>query len=75
MTPTSKSVRPAAARRGQTMVEYSMLSWLLLVALVLGCTARLIPGPRGQRNVIELFVSAYQTYYDSFHFVLNSPFP
>jgi hypothetical protein len=57
------------------MIEYSMLSWLLLVALVLGCTARLIPGPRGRRNVIELFVSAYQTYYDSFHFVLNGPFP
>ncbi len=57
------------------MIEYSMLSWLLLVALVLGSTARLIPGPRGQRNLIELFVSAYQKHYDSFHFVLNGPFP
>ena len=62
-------------QRGQAMIEYAIVSWLLVVALVLGCAVRMIPGPRGQRSVLELFLSAYQTYYDSFRFVLNSPFP
>ncbi len=62
-------------QRGQAMIEYAIVSWLLVVALVLGCTVRMIPGPRGQRSAIELFLSAYQIHYDSFHFVLNGPFP
>ncbi len=67
--------RRCNGERGQAIIEYSIMSWLLVVALVLGCTVRMIPGPRGQRSVLELFLSAYQTYYDSFHFVLNGPFP
>ena len=27
------------------------------------------------RNVIEMFLDAYQIYYDSYYFVLNLPFP
>jgi hypothetical protein len=43
---------------------------------VLGVTVKMIPGPSGpNQNVIDLFLTAYQTYYDSFYFVLNSPFP
>jgi hypothetical protein len=61
------------------MVEYSMINWLLIVGLVLGSTVRMIPGgpanPSQRRNIIELFLHAYQTYYDSFYFVLNCPFP
>jgi hypothetical protein len=64
-------------QRGQAMVEYSMINWLLIVGLVLGATVKMIPGPGGgpNQNVIDLFLTAYQTYYDSFYFVLNSPFP
>ncbi len=68
--------------RGQAMVEYSMLNWVLIVALVLASQVKMIPGPRGvqgdgsaSKNLIELFLEAYQTYYDSYYFVLNLPFP
>lgn len=64
--------------RGQAMVEYSMINWVLVVALVLGFTARIAPNPadpRNRLNLIELFLDAYQTYYDSYYFVLNLPFP
>jgi hypothetical protein len=62
------------------MVEYSILNWILIVGLVLACTVRIIPGPKGtgmvtRTNLIEMFLNAYQTYYDSFYFVLNMPFP
>jgi hypothetical protein len=65
------------SQRGQAMVEYSMINWLLIVGLVLGASVKMIPGPGGgpAQNVIDLFLTAYQTYYDSFYFVLNSPFP
>ena len=66
------------AERGQAMVEYSMLNWVLVLALVVGCSVRMIPSPAGggrPMNVIEMFLWAYQTYYDSFYFVLNLPFP
>lgn len=67
------------AERGQAMLEYSMLNWVLVVGLVLGASVRMIPGPPGYSdrplNVIEMFLWAYQTYYDSFYFVLNLPFP
>lgn len=58
------------------MVEYSILSWVLLVALMLFSTVRILPGPNdGHKNVIETFLEAYQTYYDSHFYVLNLPFP
>ena len=68
-------------RRGQAMVEYSMINWLLIVGLVLFSEVHIIPGPKGvgtpnqNKNLIELFLEAYQTYYDSYYFVLNLPFP
>jgi hypothetical protein len=61
--------------RGQAMLEYSVLNWLLIVALVLGCTVRVIPGPERQKNLIELFFNAFQVHYDSFYFLLNSALP
>ena len=65
------------------MVEYSMINWVLIVALVIASQVKMIPGPRGKqgdgitdsKNLIELFLEAYQTYYDSYYFVLNLPFP
>ncbi len=64
-----------SAQRGQAMLEYSLLNWLLIVGLVLGCTVRVIPGARRQQSMIELFFKAYQLRYDSFYFLLNSPLP
>lgn len=76
-----KTLRQRLAR-GQAMVEYSMLNWVLIVGLVLACEVRMIPTTKGvmgdgttQKNLIELFLEAYQTYYDSYYFVLNLPFP
>ena len=74
-------LRNRKGQRGQAMVEYSMINWLLIVGLVLASTVKMVPGPPNQwgviqkRNVIEMFLDAYQTYYDSFYFVLNMPFP
>ena len=81
MTTPPKSKRRLS--RGQAMVEYSMINWVLIVGLVLACEVKMIPGPRGvqgdgvtpSKNLIELFLEAYQTYYDSYYFVLNLPFP
>ena len=81
MTPSKKQKQQR--RRGQAMVEYSMINWLLIVGLVLFSEVHIIPGPRGaaagtpnqNKNLIELFLEAYQTYYDSYYFVLNLPFP
>lgn len=58
------------------MVEYSMINWVLIVGLLLLSQARMVPDGNGnQQNLIDLFLSAYQVYYDSFYFVLNLPFP
>ena len=67
-----------SGERGQAMVEYSILNWLLVVALVLGLTVRIIPGSNPadlRKSVLELFLSGYVTYFNSFFFVLSLPFP
>ncbi|WP_147448832.1 hypothetical protein [Corallococcus terminator] len=69
----SRSLRRAS--RGQSMVEYSVLNWVLLVALVVGATVKIQWSDDRQSNVIDLFLEAYEIYYDSFYFVLNLPFP
>ena len=81
MRPDNHPLRPRAARpkkaaqRGQAMLEYSIINWLLIEGLVLATTVRMVPTPTGNKNVIETFLEAYQIYYDSFYFVLNLPFP
>jgi hypothetical protein len=62
-------------QRGQATVEYALVTWLLIVGLVLGCTVRILPGPKRQENLIQLLLGAYQVYYDSFYWLLNAPFP
>jgi len=47
----------------------------LVVGLVLGCTVRFIPGPRGQTNLISLFLTAFQIYLDSVFAILGSALP
>ncbi|MBU8896577.1 hypothetical protein DRW03_23890 [Corallococcus sp. H22C18031201] len=76
MKPAKSSQRAARrARRGQAMVEYSMLNWVLVVALVVGASVKVRWSADKQANVIDLFMEAYQVYYDSYYFVLNLPFP
>jgi uncharacterized protein (UPF0333 family) len=72
---TSQLARMRPSRRGQAMVEYSLLNWVLVVALVIGASVRVRWTDDQQSNVIDLFLQAYQIYYDSFYFVLNLPFP
>ena len=69
--------KPRRRPRGQAMVEYSIINWLLVVGLVLGLTVKMFPDPASgdKRNVVELVLRAYQSYYDSLYYVLNLPFP
>lgn len=67
--------RHRALQRGQAMLEYSLLNWILIMALVLGVTVRIKWTGGQEGNVIDLFLRAYQSYYDSIYFVLNMPFP
>lgn len=64
------------------MVEYSMLNWLLIVAIVLSATVRIIPGPRvatsptrPPMSLVELFLYAYQVHYDTYLYSLSLPVP
>jgi hypothetical protein len=69
--------RPSLRRRhprGQAMVEYSFLNWILLFGLIVMMSVNLGNGDE-KMNVIDVFLRAYQIYYDSFYFVLNLPFP
>ncbi len=66
------SSRRSRAQRGQAMVEYSYLNWTLVAGMCLLLTSNVFPG---QKNVIDLFLTAYQMYYDSFYFMLNLPIP
>jgi hypothetical protein len=62
-------------QRGQAMVEYSMINWIMVVALIISASVKMDWGGAQKQNVIDLFLTAYQTYYDSYYFVLNLPFP
>ena len=67
-------IRRRRQSRGQAMVEYSFINYILVLALVVGMTVNFEVA--GQKmNVIDAFLRAYQIYYDSFYFVLNLPFP
>jgi hypothetical protein len=54
------------------MVEYSFLNYWLVIGLCLMLSADVFPG---KKNLIDLFLAAYQMYYDSFYFMLNLPIP
>ncbi|HVG63824.1 MAG TPA: hypothetical protein VNA24_34990 [Hyalangium sp.] len=71
-----KKTRSARRRqRGQSMVEYSMINWVLVVALIISASVRLDWGGPQEENIFDMFLKAYQVYYDSYYFVLNLPFP
>jgi Flp pilus assembly pilin Flp len=75
MNGTKKTRAIRRRQRGQAMVEYSMINWILVVALIVGASVRIDWGNKRQQNVFDLFFEAYQIYYDSYFFVLNLPFP
>lgn len=68
-------------QRGQAMLEYSVLNFVLIVGLCMATQVKMLPGAAGTHgqtgkvNIMEAFLASYQTYYDSFYFVLNMPFP
>lgn len=62
-------------QRGQAMVEYSMINWVLVIALIISASVRLDWGGPQAENIFDMFLKAYQIYYDSYYFVLNLPFP
>lgn len=68
-------------QRGQAMVEYSVITWALVVGLLFSATVRIIPGPREgtahrpPMSLVELFLYSYQTYYDTYLYSLGLPFP
>jgi uncharacterized protein (UPF0333 family) len=66
-------------RRGQAMIEYSIVNALIVLALTIGVSLRVIPSPfpnsGGRMNVLEVILWAYHTYYDGFYLVLSSPYP
>jgi uncharacterized protein (UPF0333 family) len=70
-----KKARATRRQRGQAMVEYSMINWVLVVALIIGASVKIRWTQDKQSNVIDLFLEAYQVYYDSYYYVLNLPFP
>ncbi len=75
-----KPARVHRRRRGQAMVEYSVITWILLAGLLFLGNVRIfkINTPNGQvrnRNVIEMMLEAYQRYYDGFYLVLSAPYP
>jgi hypothetical protein len=77
-----KNRKSRAKSRGQAMLEYSMINWLVIVALVLSSTVRIIPGPRVSTSstrppmsLIEMFLYAYQVHYDTYLYSLSLPFP
>ncbi|HEX8700061.1 MAG TPA: hypothetical protein VF815_14550 [Myxococcaceae bacterium] len=70
-----KKTRATRRPRGQAMIEYSMINWVLVVALIIGATVKIRWSEDKQANVIDLFLEAYQVYYDSYYYVLNLPFP
>lgn len=74
-TTLKTATRTRKKRRGQAMVEYSVINFILLMLLCLSATAPVFPGHHNRKNLIELFLDAYQVYYDSYYFVLNLPFP
>ena len=75
MTSQVIKVGKAARRtspRGQAMLEYSFITWLLAFLLVVGGSIKF---PGMGKSVLDLFIESYNIYYDSFYFVLNLPFP
>ncbi len=54
------------------MVEYSSIVFFMMLGLVVGMSVPMFPG---RKNLLEIFMMAYQIYYDSFYFMLNLPFP
>lgn len=81
-TETQRRKKSRRGQRGQSMVEYSIINYVLIAGLVFLSSAPVfefkssVPGGEvTNRNVIEMMLDAYQRYYDSFYLVLMMPYP
>jgi hypothetical protein len=66
--PLRRRLGRSRQQRGQGTTEYIVLVFFAIILVVM-------PIPPSKQNVIELFLEAYKTYYDSYYFVLNMPLP
>lgn len=62
--------------RGQAIIEYSVINWLLVVGLLLAANVNVIPTDGDiRKNIVDVFLNALQVYQDSIYYLLNLPFP
>lgn len=68
-------------QRGQAMVEYSIINYILIMGLVMVTTVPVFKTDKPadglvvKTNLIEMMLQAYQSYYDSYYLVLSMPYP
>ncbi|HZH03682.1 MAG TPA: hypothetical protein VEY30_07860 [Myxococcaceae bacterium] len=66
---------PSAQVRGQSTVEYALLTSVVVLGVVFGLAARVLPGDGGRLSLARVLFNAYQVYADSWAFVLHLPIP
>lgn len=87
---SSRNSRRNRSRRGQAMVEYSLIFWLMGIVFILGVTwdvgnvkttvdtsSHNAPGQNttGHDSIFGLMLNSYQIYQDSYYFALCAPLP
>ena len=63
------------SQRGQALTEYTIISAVVVAALVVPFPASLFPPSIAGKSFMTAMLDAYQSYYTSFYYVLNLPFP
>lgn len=85
-TPCSRNTRRNRGRRGQSMIEYSLIFWLVGIVFVLGVTGEGVKIDRsshdlagenttGHDSIFGLLLNSYQIYQDSYYEALCAPLP
>jgi hypothetical protein len=75
-SPFGRMLAGMKRRVGQAMLEYSLLTWVLVAAMfVLPFVG--VPGKNsgGKNSMFYLLMQAYQTYNNSYYFALCAPLP
>lgn len=58
------------SQAGQAMTEY-----VLIAAMLVGAAVFPVPGTHPAKSFMSLMIESYRTYYVSYYYVLNLPFP
>jgi hypothetical protein len=68
--------RHRKSRLGQTLVEYSLITWIVTAALFASPFIA-VPNPAGtgKKTMFALLMDAYQIYNNSYYFALCAPMP